>query len=360
MSEQEIKFAVLGFGGAGRAHVHRLSSIEGVRVVKVYEKKLDKVKEIAAKYKGIAFTDHFEDILDGSVDAVTICTPDHTHFEYAVQTVKHGLHTLVEKPMFVSCRECEEMESVLRDSNVIFGVHHQMRYIPAFRAARDLVQSGRLGDIVAIEADYIHDMRVRATPYDDWRVSKEHPQNIVLGGLSHTIDLIRWIVGEEVEEIVAFGGHKGWKEYPDVDTVSALLHFSSGTIGKVAMTITSSGPQRNTVSIYGTPGQVHNNVFRDSNGQTTLTIAPPIRGRLASMLLRPYLRLLTKLPDFRDYPFSIYEHEIACRALLADFVKAIRKRERFPIGFHEGRLAVKLCLACIKAYQTKKIITATE
>ncbi|GBE06029.1 glucose--fructose oxidoreductase precursor [bacterium BMS3Abin10] len=360
MAKQEIKFAVLGFGGAGVAHVRRLSSIGGVRVVKVYDTKLEKVKKIVSKYKEITFTDRFEDILDGSVDAVSICTPDHTHFEYAVQTVKNGLHTLVEKPMFVSYRECEKMESVLRSSDVVFGVHHQMRYIPAFRAAHDLVQSGYLGDIIVIEADYIHDMRKRATLYDDWRIDKSYPQNIVLGGMSHTLDLMRWLVGEEVEEICAISAHKGWKDYPDVDTVVATLRFKSDTIGKGTITISSSGPQRNTIAIYGTKGQIHNNIFRDADGHVSFTVKSDL-GRKMNVLSKPFTWFLKQEPSIlRDYPFSIYEHEIACKTLLLDFVLAIRTGKPFPAGFDIGRSAVQLCLACIEAYKSRGKVTLTS
>ena len=356
MAKQEIKFAILGFGGAGRAHVRRLSSIEGVRVVKVYEKKLEKVKGIASQHRNLTFTDRMDEILDGSVDAVTICTPDHTHFEYACQTVKHGLHTLVEKPMFVHNRECEEMKSLLQGTNVVFGVHHQMRYIPAFRAARDLLQSGRLGDIVAIEADYIHDMRKRSTLYDDWRIDKSHPQNIVLGGMSHTLDLMLWMAMEKIEEICAISAHKGWKAYPDVDTAMAIMRFKSGTIGKAAITISSSGPQRNTIAIYGTDGQIHNNIFRDTDGRVNFTTEPYIGSKMKYILKTVHMFLRGKSSILRDYPFSIYEHEIACKALLSDFVSAIRTGQPFPVGFNEGRSAVQLCLACIEAYKTGKIV----
>ena len=359
--KQPVNFAVLGFGGAGRAHVRRLLHLSNVQVVKVFDPNIARSVSEQQRYPQIEFTDSFEGVLDGTVNAVSICTPDHTHFEYAVKCVESGLHTLVEKPLFVSAAECQAMARLLQDSPVVFGVHHQMRYVPAFRAAQQLVHQGGLGKVVAIEADYIHDMRKRATSYDDWRVSQTHPQSIVLGGLSHTIDLVRWIIGEEVHQIFSFADRLGWSQYPDVDTTTGLLRFSSGAIGKVTKTITSSGPQRNRISVYGTQGQIHNNVFYDRDGNKELTVNPQRGGRaLKKLLLNMLSRPLLFTDDFRDYPFSVYEHEIACRALLADFVNAVRGNCDFGVGFEEGCRTVELCLAYIQAYQSTQAVNTEK
>jgi predicted dehydrogenase len=351
-----IKFAVLGFGGAGRAHVRRLQNIKGVQVKIVYDPKISQLKKITSTLKDINFTDRLEEIFAEKLDALTVCTPDHTHFEYAKIAVEQNLHTLVEKPMFVTLKQCDIMNKILKKNSVVFGVHHQMRYVPSFRAAYELVRKGVLGKILAIEADYIHDMRTRATAFDNWRVDHENPQNVVLGGLSHTMDLMRWIADEEVEDMFSFAGHTGWKEYPDVDTVVASLRFKSGTIGKGTITISSSGPQRNTIAIYGTHGQIHNNIFRDTYGAVSFIRNPDMgfKKNILTRLLTPFMKRHSSI--LRDYPFSIYEHEIACKALLSDFVSAVRTGQPFPIGFNEGRSTVRLCLACIEAYKTGKSV----
>jgi predicted dehydrogenase len=401
---KEINIGILGFGGAGIAHARRFSSLEGVNISLVYDPKLTMIKERADKYSEFAFTDKVEEILKSSIDAVSICTPEHTHFQYARMAVEHGLHVLVEKPMFVNRDECSQFEKIMKGSDLVFGVHHQMRYIPAFRAARDLVQSGQLGEILMIEADYIHDMRERATRFDDWRFDEKDPQNIVLSGMSHTLDMIRWILDEDPCKVVAFSGHRGWPEYPDIDTVSVMLKFSSGVLGKTTKTIASRGPQRNTLAIYGTNGQIHNNIFRNDIGKIVITTDAKMGGCFDNISLRknngssekkelnfsqiltnqfknrprsliqvpgwlkalalrglktpitPLTRQLIKSPRFRDYPFSVYEHDYACQALINDFVAAVRGLKKFPVDFSEGRAAVELCLSCIESYEAQKVI----
>jgi predicted dehydrogenase len=346
-----IKFAVLGFGGAGRAHVQRLQAIKGVEVKVVYDPKIAELSKVTNSYRGISFTNSLDDIFGEQLDAVTVCTPDHTHFEYAKIAVQKRLHTLVEKPMFVTNEQCEEMDRILKANDVIFGVHHQMRYIPTFRAAYELVRKGVLGEIVAIEADYIHDMRQRATAFDNWRIDNENPQNIVLGGLSHTLDLIRWIANEEVEDLFSFASHKGWKEYPDVDTVVTTLRFPSGLIGKTSITITSAGPQRNTLTIYGTKCQIHNNLLVNDDGLKSVIAKPEESINWKQSLV---CKIITNIKSLHNYPFSIYEHNKACNSLLINFVDAIQSKARLPTGFSEGRRVIELCLGAITSYKTNK------
>ena len=342
---------MLGFGGAGRAHVQRLQAIKGVEVKVVYDPKMPELSEVIKNYRGIKFTDSLDDIFGEQLDAVTICTPDHTHFEYAKIAAQKRLHTLVEKPMFVTAEQCDEMDRILKASDMIFGVHHQMRYVPAFKAAYELVRKGALGEILSIEADYIHDMRQRATTFDNWRIDNENPQNIVLGGLSHTLDLIRWIADEEVDDLFSFASDKGWKEYPDVDTAITSLRFPSGLIGKTSITITSAGPQRNTLTIYGTKGQIHNNLLVNNDGLKSVIAEPEESINWKQSLV---CKTITNIKSLHNYPFSIYEHNKACNSLLKNFVDAIQNKASFPIGFSEGRRVIELCLGAITSYKTNK------
>jgi predicted dehydrogenase len=327
-----------------------------VAVVKIFDPKLKRLEDRlgdSPHARSIAFSNSLNGFWD-DLDIVSICTPEHTHFEYAAEAVRRGLHTLVEKPMFVTRKECDEIGALLKGYSGVFGVHHQMRYVPAFKAARELVARGRVGQVVAMQADYIHDMRYRATMYDDWRLDSLHPENIVLSGMCHTLDLLRWIAGEMPDRVVAMAGHRGWPEYPEVDSVMAILHFPSGIIATTAKTIASRGPQRNTLIVYGTNGQVHNNVFRDADGHLTITAGSlPITG-LWGQLSKYLGPVASRAPHFREFPFSVYDHEAVCYALLQEYLDAVRGAREFSVGFEEGRTAVEMCLACIESYRESR------
>jgi predicted dehydrogenase len=344
-----LKFGVIGFGGAGRAHVRRLNGLNGVRVTAVYDPKLSTINAKNEKlYRNIIFTDNLERFLSMGIDAVTICSPDHTHFYYAQKTVERGLHTIVEKPMFVSYNECIQMEELLKKKDkVIFGTHHQKRFIPAFATAKQYVDSGKLGDIVMIEVDYIHDMTERATMFDDWRISSENPQKVVLGAMSHSFDLIEWIVGSEIETIFSLASHKGWPQYPDDDAIVTILKYKSGTIAKAASAISSRGLQRERLAIYGTKGQIHNNLLIDSKRRSHYLVEPSEGLRLNQRILSKLLKSTT----IWEYPYTINEHNKACVALLSEFVDSIRKCTKFCVRFEEIKKVIQICLASIQSYE---------
>lgn len=352
-----MKVGIIGFGGAGQAHYRRFVTLPGVIVAKVFEPKADRRAAWQKQYPDVAFAASRDELLE-ACDLVSVCTPDHVHAADALASIAAGRHTLVEKPMVTTREDGEAIAAALRaNPRVVFGVHHQMRHVPAFVAARELLRGGELGTLIAVEADYLHDMRQRATRFDDWRVRPESVQSIALGGLSHTLDLLRWVAGDEVGEVHAWGGHRGWPEYPDVDTMLASLRFRGGALGRTFKTIASSGPQRNTLAVCGSRGQVRDNVHWPESGRPRLTCVP----RSMAFLRRerwalPLAGLALRLPMFRNYPLSAYEHDEACLRLLNEFMACCREGRPFGIGVEEGRRAVGLCLACIESQREGRVV----
>jgi predicted dehydrogenase len=348
-----MKIGIIGFGGAGQAHYRRFVTLPGVSVAKVYEPKSEKRAAWQQQFSDVSFASSRDELLD-AVDLVSICTPDHAHVEDALAAIRTGRHTLVEKPMVTTHEDATRIaEALCAAPNVIFGVHHQMRYVPAFAAARELLQRGELGTLLALEADYLHDMRERATRFDDWRVQPDSVQQIALGGLSHTLDLLRWVAADDVEEIHAVGGHRGWPEYPDIDTMAATMRFRCGAIGRTFKTIASSGPQRNTLAVYGTRGQVRDNVHWPERGGPRLTCVPRSLVRLRrEHYALPLVNLALRMTMFHNYPLNAYEHHKACLRLLGEFIACVRDGRPFSVGVEEGRRTVELCLACIASQRS--------
>ncbi len=89
------------------------------------------------------------------IDFVSIATPNHTHFEIARAAVEAGFNVVCDKPMTFDLAQAEELATLVEQHKVVFAVTHNYTGYPLVRQAREMVQSGELGEIQAIRASYI-------------------------------------------------------------------------------------------------------------------------------------------------------------------------------------------------------------
>ena len=348
-----LKVAIVSIGGAGYAHVARFGKNPKACVRAVFDINENRLKAFSRlKSKDTYVATDYDDILnDSEIDIVSICSPDHTHFNYAIKAIRANKHVLIEKPMVVSLEECKEIQEALFKTDITFGVHFQMRYVPCFNCARDAIMRGEIGVPFVVEADYIHDMRERAALNDNWRIDRNSPQRVVLGASSHAIDLVRWAINDEVVEVFSYATHVGWPEYPDEDTVLTILKFKNGAVGKVLSTIASSRPQMNSLVVYGARGSITNNLLIGKGGVRKIIYVPgkdSIKNRFLNLLGTLCINMTRSA---QNYPFSIYEHEAASAALVDQFLKCVLQKKKFPISFSEAAYTTQICLSCIESYE---------
>lgn len=92
------------------------------------------------------FTDYSEMLDSGVSDAVLIAVPHYDHPTIAIQCFKRGIHVLTEKPAGVYARQVREMNEIAEKTGVKFGIMFNLRTNPIYKKAREIVQSGRLGE----------------------------------------------------------------------------------------------------------------------------------------------------------------------------------------------------------------------
>lgn len=348
-----LRIGIVSLGGAGRAHLRRFLKNPKAKVVAVFDPKPEAVQDLSrcGEDSLVVTTDLEEFYSCEDTQAVAICSPDHTHAEYALRALKRGWHVLCEKPLTTTLRHCERLVSKVQETGLKFMVHHQLRYLPIFRKAKQALLSKRLGKVFAVEADYFHFMKKRAVMFDEWRIDPDNCQNIVLGGGCHPIDLMQWIIGDKIVETFAYANHIGWEAYPDVDTVVALFTFLNGAIGKMTMTISPRRPIYHPLVIMGTEATIVNGLLLKEDGLKEMMHFPASN-------LRPSRRLLGKFVggchDIVQYPFDHNEHDLASQVLIDQFVNSVLSDTPVPITVEDSADAVRVCLAVIESYRTKK------
>lgn len=338
---KSLNIGIIGVGGAGRAHAIRFLKNNKVNKVIGYD-----IKKV--NFSNIAVTRDFGEFIS-SVDAVSICSPDDTHFEYIKKCISYGKHVLVEKPMVASYKEALALKSVIdQHKELKFGVHHQMRYVPAFRKAKELIEKNILGDIFYIEANYWHDMRERNSRFDDWRL-KGKGQSVIFGGACHPLDLILYLVDFDILSHHTFVNKIAYREYPlSYTSMTTVAKFKNNIIAKCHVNNCVIYPQFNNLIILGDEGSYIDGMLYKNNKFDYLSRCNDyenysLRFRVKEKYFTMINKILNKFKLFRNNPYSVYNHSIACQVIIDNFVNSIINNEPILVRYDDGLRVVKLC-----------------
>jgi predicted dehydrogenase len=257
----------VGIVGCGLIGKKRADSLGDARLVACADHDLERAKAIAARPGARSTTDWRAVAEADDVDIVVIATPHDSLAEITLTAVKAGKHVLVEKPAARSAAELEPVvaEAERRKAHVQVGFNH--RFHRAFRKARELVDSGALGELMFLRARYGHGGRVG---YDkEWRATPaiSGGGELIDQGV-HLIDLSRWFLGDFAH--VAGSAHTYFWNMPVDDNVFLMLRTAKG---QVAHLHASSSEWKNTFSmeIYGRIGKLHIEGLGGSYGMEKLT-----------------------------------------------------------------------------------------
>ena len=246
-----IKVGVIGLG-VGEAHLRSYQAIENVEVRSVCDIDPDRLKLIGDQYDiERRYLNYAHITEDPEIQVVSICSYDNYHAEQIISALRHGKHIMVEKPAVLFPSEAENVLKELEKSNLFVTSNLILRQSPRFIEIRDMVQKGLLGDIFHIEADYLHQILWKIT--EGWRGQMDFYCTVYGGGI-HLIDLMRWIIGEEVNAVCAMGSSVAVKNtvYQWPDTISALLEWKNGATGKCTSTFAPQRTKFHSLNIYGT------------------------------------------------------------------------------------------------------------
>ena len=197
-----IGVALIGSGYIAHYHAKGLAEAADVEVPVLCSIDSREAEEFADKYGIKEITDQIDVILGREdIQAVVIATPNKYHAPYAVEFMKNGKDVFVEKPMAVSASQGKEMTECARKYERILMVGHMWRFDNEVNFVRDLVQSGKLGEILKTKGYGIH---VNWGP-SGWFVDKDLAGGGALADMGvHAIDTVRYMLGDpEPKEVYA-------------------------------------------------------------------------------------------------------------------------------------------------------------
>ncbi len=160
-----LDVALVGYGYAGRVfHAPLIAHAPGLRLHTVVSSAPARVHADHPQARVVATPE--EAFADAAIDLVVIATPNAVHAPLAIAALRAGRHVLVDKPMATSLDEARRMVDAARDAGRVLSVFHNRRHDADFLALRQLVEGGRLGEVVELHS---HFDRFRPQVPDRWR-----------------------------------------------------------------------------------------------------------------------------------------------------------------------------------------------
>ncbi len=277
MSKQ-IRVGLVGYQFMGKAHSHAYrdaSMFFDLPVTPVMQVLCglgdEELRKAGAQYGWAEVEPDWRRLVERpDIDLIDICTPNFTHAEIAKEAIAHGKHVLCEKPLATSAALSREMLTAAQRAGISHMISHNYRFAPAVQLARQLIASGRLGEIRHIRATYLQDWIVDPNHPMVWRFKKELAGSGALGDLAaHSVDLARFLVGEitEVtgtlktyikERPVAGAASPDQRDTVTVDDQAIFLaRFENGALGTFEATRLAAGNRNgNRFEINGSNGSV--------------------------------------------------------------------------------------------------------
>ncbi len=250
-----MNIGIIGAGRIGKVHGESVMRFVKNATVKAIADPFMNEETIAwAKGMGIneIYTDYHDILNDKDIQIVLICSSTDTHSKISLEAIAAGKHIFCEKPIDHDVNKIKEVIDALKNSNVKYQVGFNRRFDHNFMAAREAVKAGKIGDLNILK---ICSRDPGAPPVSYIKVSG----GIFLDMTIHDFDMVRFMSGDEVEEVYAIGGvlvDPAIGEAGDIDTAIITLKLKSGALAVIDNCRRATYGYDQRVEAFGSLGQV--------------------------------------------------------------------------------------------------------
>ena len=210
---EKVNISLIGIGRMGQFHLNVINQINSINLSGIYDSDEKHLNEISSKYNLNSFKS-LDEAID-KCDAVIIASPTKFHFDIAKKSIQKGKHVLVEKPMTENFIQAEELETMVKEKNIIFQVGHVERFNGAVQELHHIIENPYL-----IEARRLAPFTPRITDV-----------GVVFDIMIHDLDIVTSLVKKPLIRFSASGKRIKTK---NEDIASALLEFEGNTIATIS------------------------------------------------------------------------------------------------------------------------------
>ncbi|MFC1533114.1 Gfo/Idh/MocA family protein [Thermodesulfobacteriota bacterium] len=229
-----LRVGIAGLGGiAKRTHLPILKLLPDYHVVCGAERDSYQRNRVAELFNIEEKYGDFIDMIDhAEIDAVFICLPATLHSKAVYASLDKGLHVFCEKPMGLNSDEASKMVNMAIKANRVLMPGYNLRYVDNFIRAKELIESGKLGKIIHVNALFMN-----PGPYISWDPKSEWYLKEESGGAlydvgSHIVDLLFYLFPHRIEELQAFAC-KGYEPYGAITNIVSSYRGEGGILGTI-------------------------------------------------------------------------------------------------------------------------------
>jgi 2-hydroxy-4-carboxymuconate semialdehyde hemiacetal dehydrogenase len=233
-----IKVALAGAGAFGIKHLDGIKLIDGVEVVSLVSRELEKTKEVAAKYGiGHVTTNLADSLALKEVDAVILCTPTQMHAAQAIECMKAGKHVQVEIPLADSLKDAQAVAALQKQTGLVAMCGHTRRFNPSHQFVHKRIEAGEFH----IQQMDVQTYFFRRTNMNALGQPRSWTDHLLWHHAAHTVDLFAYQCGSPIVKANAIQGpiHPALGIAMDM---SIQLQAANGAICTLSLSFNNEGP----------------------------------------------------------------------------------------------------------------------
>ena len=247
-----LRMGVIGLGWFGEIHCETIAGIPNIELAALCTRKPERLSQQAAKF-GVqkTYADYRDMLADPEIDAVSIVTMWDQHTEPAIAALQAGKHVFLEKPMASTVADCNLIIAASKSARGILQIGHICRFNPRYRMAKQSIDAGKIGKIVALSS--------RRNIPAAWTPEILNKIGPIVGDAIHDTDLMLWFTGDRVVSAYAQTVSVRNLKFPDIG--QTMYRFAGGATATLetvwCMPEKTPFDIDERMSIIGTEGIIH-------------------------------------------------------------------------------------------------------
>ena len=269
----QINFGVIGTGSRGQGLIKLLNEINGCNLIGVCDNIPFRLEEgfslIKNSKKAKAYSDYRKLLDNKNIDAIIVSTPLNTHDQISIDALDADKHVYCEKTMAKGTAATQRLVKKGKLTNKIFQTGHQFHSSKMYSQLVDLINDGKVGNIISIEAQWNRNgnwRRVVKNPSQEreinWRMYRDYSYGLLAELSAHQIDFANWILDDRPKKAIGFGGINYWKDGRETyDNTKVVYEYSNG-LKATFTSLTANAKDGYKIMVMGDKGTL--TVYQDS------------------------------------------------------------------------------------------------